>query len=246
MNAGICNLYLNTTISDGTWKVSYILYIYNTSNNDTNDTMGTSNTFTVTGPTVNSVITLFMVSTGVELISPQYQIGLKINLELIDGSGNFIINSQTSSNYSFAQTSFTPTYNSLWTTYGSAGNTYISPFGYTGGSTGTIIQAHSFNANNYNSTSDYRVKEYVSPLKLEEYSVDKLKPVYFKFKNDGKESIGLIAHELQEYYPFLVEGEKDGENIQRVNYIGLIGVLIREVQDLKKDVKELKQGNNKN
>ena len=68
-----------------------------------------------------------------------------------------------------------------------------------------------------------------------------MKPVYFKFKKDGKESIGLIAHELQEYYPFLVEGEKDGPNIQRVNYIGLIGVLIREVQDLKREVKELKQ-----
>ena len=83
------------------------------------------------------------------------------------------------------------------------------------------------------SASDYRLKEYVSPLKLEEYSVDKLKPVYFKFKKDGKENIGLIAHELQEYYPFLVEGEKDGEHIQTVNYIGLIGVLIKEVQDLK-------------
>ena len=94
--------------------------------------------------------------------------------------------------------------------------------------------------------SDYRVKEAVSPLNLEEYSVDQLKPVYFKFKKDGKESIGLIAHELQEYYPFLVEGEKDGPNIQRVNYIGLIGVLIREVQDLKREVKELKQNINKN
>jgi hypothetical protein len=33
-----------------------------------------------------------------------------------------------------------------------------------------------------------------------------------------------------------VEGEKDGEKTQSVNYIGLIGVLIKEVQDLKKRV----------
>jgi hypothetical protein len=66
-----------------------------------------------------------------------------------------------------------------------------------------------------------------------------LKPVYFKFNKDNKESIGLIAHELQEYYPFLVEGEKDGENIQSVNYSGLIGVLIKEIQELKKRVSKL-------
>jgi hypothetical protein len=51
----------------------------------------------------------------------------------------------------------------------------------------------------------------------------------------------LIAHEVQEYYPFLVEGEKDGEQTQTVNYIGLIGVLIKEIQELKREMKELKQ-----
>jgi hypothetical protein len=65
--------------------------------------------------------------------------------------------------------------------------------------------------------------------------------VTFKFKKDDKESIGLIAHELQEFYPFLVEGEKDGETTQTVNYNGLIGVLIKEIQELKREVKELKQ-----
>jgi hypothetical protein len=66
-----------------------------------------------------------------------------------------------------------------------------------------------------------------------------LNPVYFKFKNDNKESIGLIAHELQAHYPFLVEGKKDDEQTQTVNYSGLIGVLIKEIQELKKRVKEL-------
>ena len=84
--------------------------------------------------------------------------------------------------------------------------------------------------------SDYRIKEYIKSLNLDEYNVDNLRPVYFKFKDSGKESIGVIAHELQEYYPFLVEGEKDGEKTQTVNYNGLIGVLIKEIQDLKKRV----------
>ena len=69
---------------------------------------------------------------------------------------------------------------------------------------------------------------------MEDYSVDNLNPVIFKFKKDGKESIGLIAHELQDFYSFLVEGEKDGERTQTVNYNGLIGVLIKEIQELKK------------
>jgi hypothetical protein len=77
------------------------------------------------------------------------------------------------------------------------------------------------------------------PLNLEVFSVDKLNPVYFRFKNDNKESIGLIAHELQEYYPFLVDGEKDGKQTQTVNYNGLIGVLIKEIQELKKRVSQL-------
>ena len=41
---------------------------------------------------------------------------------------------------------------------------------------------------------------------------------------------------MQEICPFLVTGEKDGHEYQSVNYIGLIGLLIKEIQDLKKRV----------
>jgi len=33
-----------------------------------------------------------------------------------------------------------------------------------------------------------------------------------------------------------VSGEKDGEEMQSLNYIGLIGVLVKEIQELKKRV----------
>jgi len=88
-------------------------------------------------------------------------------------------------------------------------------------------------------SSDYRIKKDIIPLSLNEYSVDKLKPVVFKFNEGNKLSIGLIAHELQEEYPFLVEGEKDGNQYQSVNYNGLIGILIKEIQELKERVKIL-------
>jgi hypothetical protein len=94
-----------------------------------------------------------------------------------------------------------------------------------------------------NATSDYRLKEEVKPLLLEEFSVDNLNPVYFKFKETKQESIGLIAHELQEYIPFLVNGIKDGPDIQSVNYIGLIGILIKEIKTLKYSLKQIYNNN---
>ena len=38
----------------------------------------------------------------------------------------------------------------------------------------------------------------------------------------------------------LVNGEKDGKDYQSVNYTGLIGLLVKEVQDLKQEVHHLK------
>ena len=35
-----------------------------------------------------------------------------------------------------------------------------------------------------------------------------------------------------------MEGVKDGETMQSVNYIGLVGVLIKEVQELKNEIKK--------
>jgi len=86
--------------------------------------------------------------------------------------------------------------------------------------------------------SDYRIKENVEVLDYK-FSTDNLKPVTYTNKISGSQDIGLIAHELQEEYPFLVSGEKDGTDIQSVNYNGLIGILIHEIKQLKKRVSEL-------
>ena len=73
----------------------------------------------------------------------------------------------------------------------------------------------------------------------ETFTVDNLRPVTYNNTKLKKQDIGLIAHELQEVYPFLVNGEKDGKEMQSVNYTGLIGILIKEIQELKKRVKKL-------
>ena len=50
---------------------------------------------------------------------------------------------------------------------------------------------------------------------------------------------GFLAHELQEEIPFLVNGEKDGAELQSVDYNGVVALLVKEVQELKQKVKEL-------
>jgi hypothetical protein len=81
-------------------------------------------------------------------------------------------------------------------------------------------------------TSDYRVKTNVTDLD-QSYTVDNLVPIQYNNILSNTHEFGLIAHELQSVYPELVKGDKDGEEYQRVNYNGLIGVLVKEVQELK-------------
>ena len=89
--------------------------------------------------------------------------------------------------------------------------------------------------------SDYRIKDIIEPLNSDLYSVDNLKPVKYFNKKSKKEEIGFLAHEVQESFPCLVTGKKDGEGLQTLNYIGLIGILTKEIQCLKADVAELKR-----
>jgi hypothetical protein len=89
-------------------------------------------------------------------------------------------------------------------------------------------------------TSDYRIKENVTPLD-NHFKVDYLNPVTYTNNQTKKQDIGLIAHELQEHFPELVNGEKDGPDTQSINYIGLIPILINEMKNMKKEMKNLKE-----
>ena len=74
----------------------------------------------------------------------------------------------------------------------------------------------------------------------ESFTVDKLRPVRYLNKLLNKDDFGFIAHELQTEYQCLVQGEKDGENNQSINYSGLIAILVNEIQMLKQEMKSLK------
>jgi hypothetical protein len=67
----------------------------------------------------------------------------------------------------------------------------------------------------YTTASDYRLKENVTPMTGALARVAALKPVTYKWKADGSDGEGFVAHELQEVVPTAVSGEKDATRIEQ-------------------------------
>jgi hypothetical protein len=127
-------------------------------------------------------------------------------------------------------------------TYLSASQEISAPGGITG-ATGSFTYGYFTSLTSINpplAPSDYRIKENVTLLN-NSYVVDELIPVTYTNKLTERQDMGLIAHELQEVYPFLVHGDKDGKEYQSVNYTGLIPLLIKEVKELKEKVKKIEE-----
>jgi hypothetical protein len=61
----------------------------------------------------------------------------------------------------------------------------------------------------YNTSSDYRLKENIVPMTGALAKVSQLKPCTYKWKWNGSDGEGFIAHELAEVCPSAVSGEKD-------------------------------------
>jgi hypothetical protein len=61
-------------------------------------------------------------------------------------------------------------------------------------------------------SSDYRLKDNITPMIGALAKVSALKPVTYKWKIDDAEGEGFIAHELAEVCPIAVHGEKDALN----------------------------------
>jgi Chaperone of endosialidase len=96
------------------------------------------------------------------------------------------------------------------------------------------------NATAFNAISDYRIKSNVKPIPSE-YTIDLLQPIHYDISGGEGHDMGFIAHEVKKIFPFLVSGEKDGAILQSLNYTGFIALLVKEIQDLKKEIKILKE-----
>jgi len=104
--------------------------------------------------------------------------------------------------------------------------------------TTSLDASGNISATSFSATSDYRIKNNVHPLDPT-MNVNNLKPVYYYNTLSNHQDIGLIAHEVQEYFPYLVNGDKDGQQYQSINYNAIIPILVKEIQDLKQRVRQL-------
>ena len=118
---------------------------------------------------------------------------------------------------------------------GTANATQIS-FANANGTVGSITTSGSATA--YNTSSDYRLKENITPMTGALAKVALLKPVTYKWKIDGADGEGFIAHELAEVCPHAVSGEKDavddngGIKPQGIDVSFLVATLTAAIQEL--------------
>jgi hypothetical protein len=123
---------------------------------------------------------------------------------------------------------------------GTATGNYYATFSYNGGIIGSITQSGT-TAVAYNTSSDYRLKNIDGPLTGSGAFIDALKPKVGTWKADGSRFVGFLAHEVQEVSPNSVVGEKDGEQMQAMEYgsAEFIANIIAELQSLRARVAAL-------
>jgi len=92
----------------------------------------------------------------------------------------------------------------------------------------------------YDTSSDYRLKENERPI---ENAIERFKQIQFydfNFIADKEETLsGVFAHELQEVVPSAVSGEKDGEEMQAVDYSKIVPLMGAALQKLTDKVESL-------
>ena len=92
----------------------------------------------------------------------------------------------------------------------------------------------------YSTSSDYRMKKNIKPLEDGLDRLCKLKPVKFDWKLNDETTEGFIAHEVQDVFPDAISGEKDGEDMQGMDYGRITPLLVAAIQELKADNDSLK------
>ena len=91
----------------------------------------------------------------------------------------------------------------------STSGTHIQFYTYNSGAVAAGFISSSGSTTSYTGPSDYRLKENIAPMTGALDKVAQLKPVTYKWKLDGSDGQGFIAHELQAIFPDAVVGEKD-------------------------------------
>jgi hypothetical protein len=88
-------------------------------------------------------------------------------------------------------------------------------------------------SNSYNLWSDARLKKDIEDAPYGLPQVLELRPVTFRWKKDGdagETKLGLIAQEVRKVVPLVVSGRENSEMLS-VDYIALVPVMIKAVQE---------------
>jgi hypothetical protein len=121
--------------------------------------------------------------------------------------------------------------------YGVHGESQSSYAGYFQGNvyvTGTVTQ-----------NSDVRLKQGVRNLSYGLHDVMQLRPVSYTWKqtSNGREQIGLLAQEVEAVVPELVTTAHDADQTKGINYVGLLPVMIKAMQEQQDIIAALKSEN---
>ena len=162
---------------------------------------------------------------------------------VIDSSGNLLVG--TTSGVTNGGFSFEPNYNGGGvsaaffghSSSGGNGNQYCV-FAYNGTFIGSITQSGT-TAVLYNVTSDQRLKTNV--VDAPSGNIDDIKIRSFDWIADGShQEYGMVAQELIEVAPYAVYQPENPEEMMAVDYSKLVPMMIKEIQDLKAEVNQLK------
>jgi hypothetical protein len=165
----------------------------------------------------------------------------------IDSSGNVLVGKTalpSSSVYGFAINASSNNFQYLMNSVGTTGGGTHFEFYNPNGKVGNINTSGS--GTSYVTTSDYRLKENVAPMTGALDKIAQLKPVTYKWKIDGSDGQGFIAHELQAIVPDCVTGEKDAVDAegnpeyQGVDTSFLVATLTAAIQEQQTIINDLK------
>lgn len=119
----------------------------------------------------------------------------------------------------------------------SPSGSYYIYFGYAGGAIGSVTQNGTTGVL-FNTASDYRLKENVTPMTTGLATISALNPVTYNWVSDKSHGEGFIAHELQALIPGAVTGKKDDVDKdgkikpQGVDYSKVVVHLVAAIQEL--------------
>ena len=114
-----------------------------------------------------------------------------------------------------------------------ANNATFLMFRTQGTEIGNILRNGANNSVNYNTTSDYRLKELEESITDGVARLKQLKPYKFNWKSnpDGNKVDGFFAHEVSSVVPEAITGEKDGEKMQSIDQSKLVPLLTAALQE---------------